>query len=96
MNTTKKYAIKMDTQLATRIIHVIAAAQNVSPDLVTLEKTLDELGMDSFDGVNLLFALEEEFNVTLPDEAKDLRTIHDIVVGMQQLLKQQAIAELTE
>jgi acyl carrier protein len=79
----------MDTQIEKRVIDVIASAQNISPSIITLDKTLEELGLDSFDGINLLFSLEEEFNITLPDEAKDQKTVRDVVVGMQQLLEQQ-------
>ena len=50
-------------------------------DKVTLDTDLvDDLGADSLDEVEMLMALEEEFNMSIPDEAcANLRTVNDIV-----------------
>lgn len=50
-------------------------------DKVTLETDIvEDLGADSLDVVEMLMALEEEFNMTLPDEAcANLKTVNDIV-----------------
>ena len=40
----------------------------------------EELGADSLDVVEILMALEEEFNVSIPDEAiPNIKTIKDVV-----------------
>lgn len=39
----------------------------VKVEEVQLEKTLDEMGMDSFAGVHLLVDLESEFEIEFPD-----------------------------
>ncbi|MGL4461041.1 MAG: acyl carrier protein [Planctomycetia bacterium] len=49
--------------------------------LVDLDSSLvDDLGFDSLDAVELLMALEEEFDVTIPEEdVAKLRTIADVI-----------------
>ncbi len=52
-----------------------------SEDKVTEDtKIVEDLGADSLDVVELLMALEDEFDISLPDEvAKELSTVGDIV-----------------
>jgi len=77
--------------LEKKIIDVIVRTQKTFPtESIHIDSTLEELGIDSLDGVNLLFALEEEFNIALPDEAKGMKTIRDIVFGIDFLLQEQA------
>jgi len=45
------------------------------------------LKIDSLDGLQILFALEEEFNVSIPDDAaKKLGSVTDIAKGIRTLL----------
>ena len=57
----------MSDQLTERVLHVIANTQRISPEKVTMDKSFQELGIDSMDGINILFALENEFDVEFPD-----------------------------
>ena len=75
----------MDYSVAGRVIRVISSNQKILTGVVTPDKTLDELGIDSFDGINLLYALEEEFNVALPDEARNFTSVRAIIDGMELL-----------
>ena len=58
-------------------------ANQLSVDVKKLtEKTniAEELGADSLDVVEILMALEEEFEVSIPDEAiPNIKTIDDVV-----------------
>jgi acyl carrier protein len=41
---------------------------------------VDDLGADSLDQVELIMAMEEEFNVSIPDEdAEKIKTVNDAV-----------------
>ena len=43
--------------------------------------------MDSLDQLNLLFALESDFNISIPDdEAKAIRTVREMVEGVRRLV----------
>ena len=52
-----------------------------------IDSTFEELGIDSMDGVNIIFALENEFDINVPDdEVKNIRTIRDMVEGTRRLV----------
>jgi hypothetical protein len=59
-----------------------------------MDTTFDELGFDSLDGLNLVFELEEEFDMTIPDDkVQDMRGVRQAVEGIEMLLaaKEQGI-----
>jgi acyl carrier protein len=77
----------MSDDLVTRVIDVIARTQKIPPESITIDKTLAELKIDSLDGINILFALEAEFNVDIPDDsARKIRTVREMVEGVGKLL----------
>jgi acyl carrier protein len=77
----------MSEELTQRILKVIADSQKLPPEKVTIDSTFEELGIDSLDGVNILFALENEFNVNIPDEGvQGIRTIRQMVDALEKLL----------
>ncbi len=83
----------MSDELTQRVISVIAESQKLPPEKVTSDSTFEELGIDSLDGVNILFALENEFNVNIPDEgAHGIRSVRDAVEAMRKLLSGEATA----
>ena len=74
--------------LTDRVIQVIADTQKMSPDLIGREATFEELKFDSLDGINILFALENEFDINIPDEAaRQIKSIPEMVEGIDKLLK---------
>jgi acyl carrier protein len=77
-----------DDELTQKVIAVIAATQHIPAEKITIESTFQELNIDSLDGINILFALENEFNINIPDEAaKEIRTIRQMVDGVRQLVE---------
>jgi acyl carrier protein len=81
----------MSDQLTQRVLSVIANTQRISPEKVTIERSFQELGIDSMDGINILFALENEFDVTIPDEqAKQIHSIQEMVDGVRKLVSESA------
>jgi len=84
---------QMTSDLASRVTAVIAKTQHLEPEKVTLESSFEELGIDSLDGVNILFALENEFDIQISDEAaKQIRTVRQTVEGVEKLVAQKAAA----
>jgi len=70
-----------------RVIEVIARTQKLPLETVTLDKTFEDLKIDSLDGINILFALESEFKIDIPDEpARQMRSVHDAAEGVKKLL----------
>jgi acyl carrier protein len=79
----------MSEELTNRVLKTIATTQRIPVDRVTIDSTFEGLGIDSMDGVSILFALENEFNITIPDEAaKQIHTIREMVDGVAKLLNE--------
>ncbi len=78
----------MPDELTQRVIAVIAATQHLDASTVTAASTFEELKIDSLDGINILFALENEFNINIPDDAaQTLRSVRDAAEGVRKLLE---------
>ncbi len=81
----------MPDQLTERVLRTIAETQRIPVDTVTEDKSFEELNIDSMDGVNILFALENEFDISIPDEAaRSIRSVHDMVRGVRTLVEAKA------
>ena len=77
----------MSPELTRRAISCIAACQKIPAEKITLDSTFQELAIDSLDGINILFALENEFNISIPDEdAQDIRGVRQIVEKLEKAL----------
>ncbi len=64
-----------------KIKELIAKQLNKPVDSITEDKeVVKDLGADSLDVVEMLMSLEEEFNITVPEEdAVNIKTVGDIV-----------------
>lgn len=83
----------MASDVALQVIEAIAKVKRIPPQSVGIESRLEELGMDSLDGLNVFFELEEAFDLSIPDEqARSLRSVRDIVETICRLQEQQRIA----
>ncbi|MGP1506737.1 MAG: acyl carrier protein [Campylobacter sp.] len=66
---------------------VVVEQLNVSPEAVKLEsKIIEDLGADSLDVVELIMALEEKFDIQIPDaDAEKLISIQDVVDYIEKI-----------
>jgi acyl carrier protein len=64
-----------------KVKEIVVEQLGVEEDEVTLEASfIDDLGADSLDIVELIMALEEEFDLEIPDkEAEKISTVGDAV-----------------
>ncbi|MEN8688126.1 MAG: acyl carrier protein [Desulfuromonadales bacterium] len=64
-----------------RIKQIVAEQLGVDEDQVTNEASfMDDLGADSLDTVELVMALEEEFDIEISDEdAEKIQTVQDAI-----------------
>jgi len=77
----------MNEDLVARVTGVIAKSQHIPPESVTIDSTFEDLKIDSLDGINILFGLEGEFDVDIPDdEAKQIHSVRQAVEGIEKLL----------
>ena len=73
--------------VAQKVLEVVASKAKVGAAPPRLESTLEELGLDSLDAIEIMYELEEALKVSIPNErAKDMRTVGDIVAGVEQLV----------
>jgi acyl carrier protein len=70
-----------DMALEERVTEIIAEQLGVSKEEVVPEASfIDDLGADSLDIVELVMAMEEEFDIEIPDEdAEKIQTIGDAI-----------------
>lgn len=77
----------MSKETAKRTIAVFAEFKDVPEDEITLETSLEEMELDSLDALNLVFELEEEFDIMIPDDkAFEMKTVAEMVEGIDTLL----------
>lgn len=66
--------------LLEKVVALVADKLNVSADEITPETTFEDLGADSLDVVELVMALEEEFDLEISDDDADkIASIGDAV-----------------
>lgn len=71
----------MSAPIESRVKAIIVRQLGVKEDDIALDKSfVDDLGADSLDIVELMMAMEEEFDLEIPDDqAENLRTVGDAV-----------------
>ncbi len=68
------------------VTEVIAREQQCAPGNITLTTRLEELGIDSLKAITILYELEEEFDVEIPNEViETIDTVGDIVSRLEEL-----------
>jgi acyl carrier protein len=67
------------SDIEVKMKQIVAEKLGVSEDKVTPQSSfVDDLGADSLDQVELIMALEDEFDMEIPDEdAEKLKTVKD-------------------
>ena len=77
----------MSDDILKRVIRVIAETQRIPEESITPDATFEELKIDSLDGIQIVFAIENEFNISVPDDAvKTIRGIRDLAEGVEKLV----------
>ena len=74
------------SNITDRVKKIVIDQLGVDEELVTANASFtDDLGADSLDAVELVMALEQEFNLEIPDEdAEKLTNIEDTVKYIQE------------
>ena len=69
------------SDIAKRVKEIVAEQLGVEEAQVLTESSfMDDLGADSLDTVELVMALEEEFDLEIPDEdAEKIQTVNDAI-----------------
>ncbi|MEO9778226.1 MAG: phosphopantetheine-binding protein [Sedimentitalea sp.] len=80
-----------------KVIAIIAEQAVLEPSDVAMDSTLESLGIDSLGLVESIFAIEEEFDITIPFNANeptdsdfDISSVAAIVAGIEKLVSEKA------
>lgn len=75
------------------IIEILAEQAVLEPHAVPLDATLADLGIDSMNLVEIIFAIEERFDIQIPFNANepdaadfDVSSVKSVVVAVERLL----------
>ena len=79
-----------------KVIAILADQALLDVSDVTLDDTIDSLGIDSMGLVETIFAIEEAFDITVPfnanapaDSGFDVTSVRAIIAAVQGLVKEQ-------
>jgi acyl carrier protein len=74
--------------IAPRVIRVIAKNKKLAPEELSPATRFEDLQMDSLDALNMIFGLEEEFDIDIPnEEAAKMESVEEAIQGVEELLK---------
>ena len=77
----------MSDQIVQRVLKVIATSKRIPPETVTIDSEFQQLSIDSMDAVEILFALENEFDINIPDEeVRTVRNVRQMCEGVERLV----------
>ena len=77
----------MSEELIQRVQKVIATSKRIPLETVTIDSEFQQIGIDSMDAVEILFALENEFDISIPDdEVRSVRNVRQMCQGVEKLV----------
>lgn len=81
----------MSDELTQRVLKCIATSKRIPLETVTIDSEFQQLGIDSMDAVEILFALENEFDISIPDdEVRSVRNVRQMAEGVEKLVAAKA------
>ncbi|QPM89745.1 acyl carrier protein [Pseudooceanicola algae] len=84
------------TDISQKVVEIIAEQAVLEPSDVSLDNTLNDLGIDSLGLVESIFAIEEAFDIQVPFNANepgesdfDISDVKSIIAGVEKLVAEQ-------
>lgn len=77
-------------EVETKIFDIIAKEARIDRALVKSDATMEDLKIASVDLVQIVFAIEVEFDITIPEEALglDVKNVDEVVVAVRKLVNE--------
>jgi len=67
-------------EIAQQLVAIVRQEKDIPETLLTPETALADAGIDSLDSLTILFAIEEQFHISIPDElARAMKTFGDMI-----------------
>ncbi|MFN5423193.1 MAG: acyl carrier protein [bacterium] len=71
-----------------KVATLLSSKKGINKELITIDHSFEDLGLDSLDAVELIADLEDEFKVTIPNiELQHIKTVRQAVSGIEQAMK---------
>ena len=71
-----------------KIIGIVAEQLHIKPDGITTESTLESLGADSLDQVEIIMKIEEELNIKIDDaQLENFKNLGQLISHVQKLVQ---------
>ena len=81
------------TDVTNDVVDIIAKKKRVEKPTVEMSDRLEDLGLESIDAVEMIFDIEEKFDIQIPVNANNPRTefdtVEQVVKAVQQLVDEQ-------
>jgi acyl carrier protein len=74
-------------EIEQKLIAIVRDEKDVADDLLKADTPLVDAGIDSLDSLTILFAIEEQFHISVPDDrARAMKTFGDMIDIVQDLV----------
>jgi acyl carrier protein len=81
-----------EEQILAIVIEKVAEQKSIDASEISIDSKFEDLEVDSLDAMEILFELEEELDVDIPDTAaRSMRTMSDVVEGLGKLVRGEEI-----
>jgi acyl carrier protein len=75
-------------EIARKLTEIVRQEKEIPDEKLTPETALADAGIDSLDALTILFAIEEEFKISIPDDrAKAIKTFGDMIDAVASELR---------
>jgi acyl carrier protein len=73
-------------EIERELVAIVRQEKNVADDLLKPDTPLADAGIDSLDSLTILFAIEERFKISVPDDrARAMKTFGDMIDIVESL-----------
>lgn len=78
------------TDVQDKIFDIVAKEARLDRNKLSLDNKLEDLNIESLDMVQILFGIEDEFDIYVPqeDDSFKLDSLRDVVTGVEHLIAQ--------
>lgn len=79
----------MEKEVFAKLQSILTEKLGIDRDKIKMDaKLVEDLGIDSFAGIELAFMLEDEFEIKIPDEEmSELKTVDDAIKAIKQKMQ---------
>jgi len=68
------------SEIERRLVEIVRKEKDIPEELLRSDAPLSEAGIDSLDALSILFAIEEDFHISIPDDrARAMSTFGDMI-----------------